>query len=64
MPAAAVIPAQQVYSYTVAVKKLVVGFECLAPGAVLLLLGAAHVGQSVAAVVLTDDGSGLLTSLL
>ena len=56
MPAAAVIPAPQVYSYTVAVKKLVVGSECLAPGAVLLLLGAAHNRQSVAIVALTGDG--------
>ena len=47
MPAAAVIPAPQVYSYTVAVKKLVVGSECSAPGAALLLLGAAHDRQSV-----------------
>jgi hypothetical protein len=32
VPAAAVIPAPQVYSYTAAVKKLVVGSECLACG--------------------------------
>ena len=39
MPAAAVIPAPQVYSYTVAVKKLVVGSECLVPGAVFAVTG-------------------------
>ena len=34
MPAAAVIPAPQVYIYIAEVKKLVVGSACLAPGAV------------------------------
>ena len=32
MPAAAVIPAPQVYIYAAAVKKLVVGSACLGPG--------------------------------
>ena len=35
MPAAAVIPAPQVYSYTAEVKKLVVGSACPACGAAL-----------------------------
>jgi hypothetical protein len=34
VPAAAVIPAPQVYVYIAEVKKLVVGSACLAPGAV------------------------------
>ena len=38
MPAAAVIPAPQVYIYVAAVKKLVVGSACLASGSTSWLL--------------------------
>ncbi len=58
VPAAAVIPAPQVYSYIVAVKKLVVGSECLAGGTVFHChCFAAHNRRLAAVVAFTGDGS-------
>ena len=61
----AVIPAPQVYSYIVAVKKLVVGSECLASGTVFTVTALRHITVDwLLLLPLTGDGSWLSTCLL